>query len=615
MNKVKTAPKDIAAEYQSGVSYKASIGEKGIFEQSKKNERFFVGDQWHGAKCGNERPLIRRNIIKRIGDYKIATVAAPSLSVNYSAEGVPSTVDIQKESTNVRQGLIEGQVPQGEASEIEIAAVTAALTDYYRTTAERIKFDKLKEEVLRNAYITGTAIAFTYWDDTIETGLYADAAKSEPIKGDIACEVLDVENVNFGDPNLDDIQKQPFIIIAQRRDLGEVKREARRNGQNADEITPDRDTYQINAGDRGEQEPTDSQRVTVYTKFYKEWDKNDKTYRVMAVRVTEKTFVRKPWCLKLRNYPLAKLSWEKRRSCIYGDSEITYLIPNQIAINRALTAAVWGLIQTGMPIMMVNGNIVNGTITNDPGQIIKVEGGSEDIIGAIRYVEPPNSTTQFQNVVNDLCNNTLSDSGANDAALGNMRPDNASAIMQLQEAARIPMQLIQNRFYDFVEDIARIWCDFWLNYYGTRKLKISDKNGTQYVTFNAERYKNLLFTARIDVGAATVYSESVVIASLEGLLTAQIITPIQYLERLPKNLIPDITGLIDEIKAAQQGVPLDNMDGGLTDEEIMANFEQQFPQEAEKLRQLPPEVQAQVLQKIKANMGGQYVPSEEIGDL
>lgn len=84
--------------------------------------------------------------------------------------------------------------------------------------------------MLRNAYISGTGILFTYWDDSIETGLYADNSRTKAIKGDIACEVLDVENVVFGDPNNDDIQSQPYIIIAQRRDYEEVRREARKTG-------------------------------------------------------------------------------------------------------------------------------------------------------------------------------------------------------------------------------------------------------------------------------------------------------------------------------------------------------------------------------------------------
>lgn len=608
-------PKVIAEEYKKGTEYKASIGDVGIFEQSKKNERFYVGNQWHGAKCGNDRPLVRRNIIKKIGEYKQSVIAAPSISVNFSADGVPNTVDIQNESENVRQSLMSGQVPEGIPNEIEISAITSAMSDYFKTTAERIKFDSLKEQVLKNAYISGTGILFTYWADDIETGLYVDDKKQVAIKGDIACEVLDVENVVFAEPNNDDVQKQPYIIIAQRRNVDEVKREARRNGQNAEEIVPDNsDSSYSNAGDRGDSEPTEHNRVTVYTKLYKEWDKDDKTYKVMAVRVTERTFVRKPWCLKLHNYPLAIFCWEKRRSCIYGDSEITYLIPNQIAINRALTAAVWGVMSSGIPIMLVNADTVQQEITNEPGQIIKVYGGNEDIAGCIRYLNPPNSTTQFQNMVNDLCINTLSDAGANEAATGSLKLDNASAIIALQEAARQPMQLFTNRFYSFIEDIARIWCDFWINYYGNRKLKVTDKNGTQYLTFNADRYKNLLFTARIDIGSSTVYSEAVVIQTLEGLLGAQIITPIQFLERLPKSIIPDITGLIEELKAAQTAqVPIGDSDD-ITDEELLAMLQEQYPEQAAKFNQMPPQVQAQLLNELRANMGGAAVPTEQSGE-
>ncbi len=624
MEKIKVLPKEIKEEYQKGCEYKASIGDSGIYEQSKKNERFYVGDQWYGCKAGNNRPLVRRNVIKRIGEHKMAVIASPSVSVNFSAEGIPNTVDMEEESAAVRQGLVNGQVPMGNtADEIEISAITSAMSDYFNTTAERIKFDMLKETVLKNAYISGTGILFIYWDDGIETGLYADAEKQVPIKGDIACEVLDVENVNFGDPNLDDIQKQPYIIIARRRNVEDVRREARRNQQPTDDIKPDNaDSTHSNAGDRGENEPTEHQRVTVYTKLYKEWDKTDKAYRVMAVRTTEKAYVRKPWSLKLRNYPLAKFGWEKRRSCIYGDSEITYLIPNQIAINRALTAAVWGVIQTGMPIMLVNGDTVTQQITNEPGQIIKVYGDYNDVAGAARYIEAPNSTTQFQNIETALFENTRSDSGVNDAAVGNMRPDNASAIIQLQEAALMPMQMYINRFYSFIEDVARIWVDFWIHYYGKRRLKVSDKNGVQYIIFDAERYKNLLFTARIDIGAATVYSESLVISTLDALLGAKIINPLQYLERLPKRIVPDLTGLINDVKAAQTA-PMPSENGGeITDEEIIAALQQQNPKMYGRLMSLPPEQQAELLAALKSKFTGQQVPTnnagmetEEIGDI
>ena len=250
--KIKTEPKAISREYKAGAEFKSSVGERGIFEQTKRNERFYIGDQWHGAKCGNERPLVRRNIIKRIGEYKMSVVTASPLSVNYSADGIPNTADIKSESETVKNEMYEGNIPSGEPQAPEISAITAAMSDYFRATAERVKLDSKKEQVLRNAYISGTGILFTYWDGDNETGLYADEGRTKPIKGDISCEVLDIENVNFGDPNSDDVQSQPYIIIAQRRDVEDVKREARRNRLPDDEIVPDKTDKYFTSGDRGE---------------------------------------------------------------------------------------------------------------------------------------------------------------------------------------------------------------------------------------------------------------------------------------------------------------------------------------------------------------------------
>lgn len=45
-----------------------------------------------------------------------------------------------------------------------------------------------------------------------------------PIRGDIACEVLDIEQVYVGDPQVEDIQRQPYILIAQHRPVEELQR-------------------------------------------------------------------------------------------------------------------------------------------------------------------------------------------------------------------------------------------------------------------------------------------------------------------------------------------------------------------------------------------------------
>lgn len=252
----------------------------------------------------------------------------------------------------------------------------------------------------------------------------------------------------------------------------------------------------------------------------------------------------------IRLYPVAKFSWERRHSCVYGDSEITYLIPNQIAINRMITASVWAVMTMGMPIMIANGDIVTGDITNDPGQVIKVFGGESDVAGAVRYVNPPNFSPKFDENIESMISQTMTQAGANDAALGNMRPDNTSAIIAVREAATMPLQMVQNRFYSFCEDVARIWAEFWVMMYGNRSLKVQDESGTWYMPFEAKRYRDLVINARIDVGASTLWSESQSIRTLDNLFDRQVIDAVQYLSRLPKGTVPNVAGLIREMQQA-----------------------------------------------------------------
>ena len=597
-------PEQIFAEYEAGRTFKSGLGRKGLYEQGKINERFYIGDQWHGARCGNDRPLVRHNVIKRIGDYKMAVVASNPVTVNYSVEGVPNTVGISDRARDERDAFAQGQIsPQetmGLPPEEELAVTMTALSDYFKTTAERVKFDDLKEQALRNAYVSGTGVLYTYWDDKIRTGLYADESGTTPIQGDIACEVLDIENVYFGDPNLYDVQAQPYIIIAQRKSVADLQREARRNGRSEaeiDAIKPDRDTGYM-AGDMSEDEPEDSRKATVLTKFWKEWAK-DGTCKIMASVAVRGATIRYRWDTKLRLYPLAVFRWERRRNCAYGESEITYLIPNQIAINRMLTASVWAVMMLGMPLTLVNGDVVNQPITNDPGQIIKINGTSEDMLNAVRYVNPPNFAPAFDNNIASLISNTLTQSGANDAALGDVRPDNTSAIVAVREAATMPMQTVQNRFYSFVEDVARVWAEMWVTMYGWRSLKIEDENGVWYMPFDGEKYRDLLISVKVDVGASALWSEIQSVNTLDNLLASQIITPKQYLERLPKGSVPNLSGLIREMQEAQraqeeaamqapeqQGIDVQSIIDGLPPE-----YRQAFDS-------VPPEQQAAMLQEI-----------------
>ncbi len=564
-NKQTVTPRAVWQEYESGRRFKSGLGPLGLYEQNRRNERFFVGDQWHGAKCGGERPLVRHNVIKRIGDYKMAVVGAAPLAVAFSAEGVPNTAELRECVRERREALRGGEgntasvalrvppSPRGEGFDqaVDIDLVMSALSDYFKATAERTKLDDKKAQVLEDAYISGTGYLHTYWDADVETGLYADMAHTTPIKGDIAVETLDVENVYMGDPMTADVQSQPYILIVQRKSVGELRRLARRNGVSAtmiEDITPDTELSYM-AGDRSMEEPGDTKKATVITRLWKCRDENG-LVTVKAIQVCKDVVIRREWDLGVRVYPIAAFTWQKRKNCAYGDSEITHLIPNQIAINRMLTASVWAVMMMGVPMTVVNGDVVSEDITNDPGQVLRVYGSAEEVASAVRYVEPPQFSPKFDEIIQSLISNTLMQSGANDAALGDIKPDNTSAILAVREAALLPMQLVQNRYYSFVEDVARIWAEFWIRKYGERQLKIEDDGGVWYLPFNGEHYSNIVINTRIDVGSTGLWSESQTMATLNHLLAEQVITPLQYIKRLPRGVVPHMQELIREMQEA-----------------------------------------------------------------
>jgi len=188
-DKQKVTPRSVWQEYESGRRFKSGLGELGLYEQNRRNERFFVGDQWHGARCGGERPLVRHNVIKRIGDYKTSIIDSNPLSVSFSAEGVPNTVDLMSSRTERLRRSVCGTVDNGypsppqtqdpRVSGEEIETVMTALSEYFNATANRLNLEDIKERVLRDAYISGTAVVYTYWDPDVQTGLYADVERKE----------------------------------------------------------------------------------------------------------------------------------------------------------------------------------------------------------------------------------------------------------------------------------------------------------------------------------------------------------------------------------------------------------------------------------------------------
>lgn len=517
-------PVAIFDEYKKGINFKSQIGNKGLFEQTDINERFYAGDQWYGANCGNKRPLVRHNVIKRIGEYKLSQILDFTPEIKYGVDGISRPVS--KSKTGLKKRM-SGFRYVGTAGNDEINALTDALDKYALVTAKRTGLKNLCAKALKDAYISGTGIIYTYWDSNLQTGLNI---KSVPIMGDIKCEVLSVKNVYFANPYEQDIENQPYIIIASIRDFDDVYAEAEKYG--ADEFSL-------------KSLKSEKEKVLVLTKLFKEKDESGNE-TVFCTKTTENAVIRPKFNTKLRRFPLSVFRFEERNNMVYGESEITYLIPNQIAINRMVTANVWSAVTMGMPMMIVNGDTVTADITNEPGQIIKVFGTNEDINGAIKYITPPDTASNFEKGVNALIENTLTQNGANEVALGDSKADNMGALNIMRNAATMPLNIIKARYFDFLESIALIWSDFWITQYGSRKIKICDESGTWYLPFNAQRYKDLYFICSVDSIKKPEFTASDSINLLNTLLEKGVITKKEYFERLPSGLIKDCEKLYYE---------------------------------------------------------------------
>ena len=478
-----TIPNTIYNEYKAARDFKDSIGDRGIYEQSRINERFYRGDQWYGVNTSGDKPLVRHNVIKRIADFKLSRIMSDETPIKYFVDNIAYLENDRKNITALKDEIIKsGKAALGEKPDnAEMNLIAKALSKNRELCAERLGFKNLCAKALRDAYVTGTGILYTFWDQKARGGT-----------GDIGCEVLSVNDVFFSDPHEKDIEKQKYIIITGVYDTDRVLREAKQFEKTVDEKSIIKDSV--------------GGKVLTFTKLYKEYTKSGEEI-VMCVKSTESAVIRRPFRTFLSKYPINVFCFEERDDCVYGDSEVTYLIPNQIAINRMITANVWSSMSTGIPIMVVNGDSVTSEITNDPGQIIKVYGTNEDVKGAVNFISPPDYSKDFCENINSLIQNTLTQSGATAAVLGDEILNNATALSYLRGSAFMSLDIIKERFLAFRKNVATIWADFFINCYGERPLKMKEGENVYYIPFSSSRYDTVVLTVETDTDTETKEEE------------------------------------------------------------------------------------------------------------
>ena len=508
-------------QYESGKDYNRKIG---LYENVQQNERFYRGDQWKGLNVKG-MPLPIMNIIKRVINYLISSISAQSVSVVYSADSMPILPD------------------SAYKDEIRTACETLTRSAAYRWKKDKI--DALIHDALLDAAISGDGVLFTYWDDTIQTG--------QPYQGDFVTVCVDSVNFFVSDVNQSDIQTQEYILLAGRQSVTSLKKEAEAEKvkkEDIEKITADteRDTQ---AGDYAEyeNEDTEAEKATYLIKFWRGDDGNviwEKSTKSVVIKRRE---------THMRLYPVCSFAWDRVKNSYHGCAPITGLIDNQKYVNKAFALVMKHMTDTAFSKILYDKTLIPSW-SNEVGQAIGVTSGG-DVTRAAMAIGTGTMQSGFLDIINLTMQNTKELMGANDAALGEVKPDNTSAIIALQEASSIPLEMIRRNLYQCLEDMANIWLEMMFEYYPDDRFLLFEndaQNQTEVLSARVpfSQMREALLCATVNVGASARFNNISAINTLDKLLTGQYISFRQYLERMPDGILNDRDKLLDEIRAQEQ---------------------------------------------------------------
>ncbi len=468
-------------EYREGT---ALMTRDGFYDRSEECRSFYAGDQWRYLPTDGER-LPVYNIIDPIVKYKTAVVAQNSLTVNYSFD----TAD------------------QPALSELSRRAAEL-LNRNARLLWEQNQMDQRCWEAVEDGCVNGAAYLYFYMQG-----------------GRLKSELLDGENLLFGDEQEPDLEAQPYILVVRRRSVDAVRAEALANGlprEEVDRITPDRelggplDTTLENGLE-------EHRKCISILKFYK------KDGNVCYVQATQQCVYHPETVLEgVRRYPIAPFIWARRKGSCRGRGAVESLIPNQIAINKNLARMDIAIKRFAYPKLVYNApRIQNVEDIEKIGASIAVDDPNVSIGELISYVQPAGINGMAYSFMNGMITTTRELCGAGDAVTGQINPEQASgaAILAVREAATLNLNFAVAQLSRFVEDVALIWYDL---------LRAYNPNG---LTVEGTLIPGRLLAAleprvRVELSPSNPYSKLAQEQSLSNLLTGGYITFDEYVEAL-----------------------------------------------------------------------------------
>lgn len=522
MNHNKT-PEEIFADYERAQSYNTSLD---LYETVKKNENFYIGKQWEGVIAPDlEKPVL--NFLKRVVTYFVSMIVTDDVAVSAAP-----FEDTEENTASIK-----------------------LLTDEVERVIEKTKAKALGRRILRDGAVDGDGCFYFFFDPDAQTG--------QDAKGKICLEAVDNTKILFGNPHIGEVQEQPYLIVVRREMVEQVRERAKKAGIEGEQnIQADSESSYY-----GEENNPDRNLVTVLTRFWKE------NGFVHYCECTRDCMLTPPTNTGYRLYPVAWFRWEEVKNSYHGQAAITGLIPNQIFVNKLWAMAMEHQKKMAFPRIFYDRTIIPEW-TNRVGQAIGVSGDPSRAFAT--SFKAGDISSQVLELVDRTISYTKEFMGASDAALGNVKADNTSAIIALQKSSSAPLELQRLSFYQFVEDYVRIIIDMIRAKYGLRFVLTEGENGEKrrdLFDFSAIPYDAM--DVNVDVGSSAYFSELMQIQTLDNLFSKGIISDaITYLEGIPDAYIRNKNKIIEKLRQQQamkqtvmpNAEQLPPMEGGETDD-------------------------------------------------
>ena len=579
----KIDPTSIWKQYEDARNYKST---ENLYSIIAQNEAYYAGDQWRGVKSGN-LPTPVFNFLEQLVDVKVSSLMADQLT-------------IYRRPDDVSESISDEKVTKG--------AKVLNLSD--QKNWERLKLDSMNEGALLDASISGAAFSHWYWDDDVESG------NSYKTKGNFMGELIDSVNMYFSNPNEVQIQDQDWIIISSRKTVKQVKAMAKEAGIPEEQIEmlngDEEQFYEGYDKAQNEQNPGygSSNLQTVLLKYWK------KDGTVWCAKTTGNVILKEPIDTELEHYPIAMMNWKTRKRFIFGTAEITFIIKNQQHVNMMLSMQQLHARLQGTPKLLFNKTVIDG-VSNMIGGVIPVRGNpSDNIANVMAYKAPAAMSVDVDKSIDSAIKLTQQFKGINDNVLGISRPENTSALVAQQRAAGVPLESIKRRFLQYIEDIAIIWLDFYRTKYNTNR-KVFAEDGEEF-EFTGTDFKDIYLKTKVDVGAGHQWAEPLTLQILDSMLDRQVITPVQYIQRLPNGLLPEQQQLLEEVGASQQALEAQTQEqqapqqgqvqapqAGVIDDEAIAELYQSLPPEQQQqLGEMPEDDAKEILRRMISEQQG-----------